>query len=274
MPGDARGRLWRERVLAELSLAAAPLRDEQRSLTLTTAALGPCAAAAAARTHEEFHWDPARAARAVAVASIEHLDRLAPVDAVQAALDELAAGTSSVGRYAAELTPGGRSQLVRRCLELVVPVAARPRTTFRFARVNFNVGHRGLVELKAVADLRRVPPERLEFGLLRVSADSAEALEFLALVATASASQAPVVVRGYRPALGDWCTVEVTDELLDGALTAVMARVAELVGDLVGVDAPPTPGPQCRYCPVAPDCPSGTSHLAGPRRVGGLPVGE
>jgi hypothetical protein len=269
---------WETLIQSRLAPVVAPLVDAGVARArLSAHHLGECASRAVADHDGEFTWSPARAARSVAVVALGSMGIRTALDAVGGALDDIAAQRDSLADFVASLTPGARSQLTRRAVEMTSALWLRrpPRAGTRFRRTAFGV-RVGSIDVSAFAEMDRLAAGRITYGLIDVRSDGVGArLGHLALMAAAKQGTAVSMVAGFNGARGEWVTREVTDNLLGTALDRLADRVSEFVGHRMGVDPLEVAGVWCRWCARRDVCASSAAMASDPdRRIGGLPVDQ
>jgi hypothetical protein len=269
---------WETMMQARLAPIVAPLVDAGTARArLNAHHLGSCPARAVADHDGEFSWSPARAARTIAVVALGSMGTRTAVEAVGVALDDLAAQRESVSDFVAALTPGARSQLTRRAVEMTSALWLRrpPRTGTRFRRTSFSV-RVGAIDVVAHSEMDRVADGRITYGLIDVRSESLDTqLGHLALLAVAKRGSAVSMVAGFHAARGVWVTRPVTEEFLDVALERLADRASEFVAHRSGVNPLEVPGAWCRWCVRHDVCVSAAAMASDPgRRIGGLPVDQ
>ena len=266
--------------VAETVDAVAPLFFGKRQL----AGVFGCEASFLHDEEQLFAWNPPMATGAVAHKAIElginwRSPDPAPAELVDAALDSLARGDSSLADWlhrCAEVERADlRSLAVSRAADFWEgwpPLSPRwhPTTESR-CRVELCDGR---IQLNGKYDLTLGSPDGQRAGKVIVDLKTGrrhthlhrEDLRFYALLETLKLGTPPRTLATYYLESAQIDVEDVTESLLEVALRRTVdgiGRYAELHGHL-GPPAEPLkrPGPPCRWCPLRDDCAEGQEFLA------------
>lgn len=298
-PPRRRAQQWRDQARAALRAAADPLPDLEWAaagaarVTLSEHVVlrtQTCPAAGAADADaDDFTWSAPKAARTLGVAALRELSArsdLTPFAAVvRAAEDDGAVGTG-LADWIAGLEEGGRTAVLQRATTVCIAVREQLR---RWppdgewggpdARLRSMTLDGRPVRLRARYDLRggrrTARTDTTHYALVDTATPESRRSESLAghvaLVATLGEGSVPSAVSLLHLRSGGRTTVEVTDAVLDEALTRCVDALAAVVSAREAVPPETRPGPACRHCRRVGDCVAGRSWLDGPgRRQGGL----
>lgn len=296
-PGDAVvdaavGRLAEgRRRLAALLPAGSEVSVDAHQVRLAAAC-----AASVIPSGKEFRWTPASAARYLGLRAVAlHLCGSTddPVEvAVEAVLDELGrgGGDRTPGPWLADLHPAARAVAcaqARRWAEQAVAwlplrlVGARslhfldddwwPRSTPDGRRSGRTLVLHGRRDLTVEVGLRRVAVTLAPGLAAAVGAADVDALCALAATLCDAKGRLVRVVR-VHPASGEVVATDVTPELLDRGVDAVLATASARAAAQAGATPSTNPGPGCTWCDRLGACSPGTAWLRRPdRRSMGLP---
>lgn len=226
---------------------------------------------------DRFEWTPARARGQVSHRAIQLLvhwrGEPTPIDLVDDALARLADTETGLGDWVAALSPGEEADLRGQAVERVTkfvecfPPLDKRSNPMTEARAQWPVA--GPIQLTAKVDLIVGRPEGRESRKViidlksgRLTHQHREDLRFYALVETLCRNVPPrrLVSFSLDSAVAD--VEEVTEGLLRSSLRRTLDAIERMV-ELRAEDRPArrTPGPSCRWCPLADGCDPGRRHL-------------
>lgn len=267
-----------EDALGPLVVAAdpLPLSVTKRDLAL----LHSCEAHYVADRRAEFAWTVPTARGSVAHKAIELLvawkGHPTPLDLVDEAMARLEADERGIGVFLQSLSEAERAELAGRANDFVatfletfpplnrrwVPVA---ESRVRAELCADNLALQGRVDLSlGKADGTTAGKVLIDLKTGRPSPIHAEDLRFYALLETLKLGVPPRLLVNYYLESGLPRREPVTEDLLWSTARRLVDAVGKLV-ELIGPAARPpttTPGPGCRWCPVAATCPDGRRFLA------------
>ncbi len=239
-----------------------------------------CEARYTAERQQPFTWTIPSARGSVAHKAIElmasHRGDPTPLDLVERAMDRLEDDERSLGDFLRQLDEGQRADLTGRANDFVTtfietfpPLERRwkpvPEYSLRALLCNDRLTLRGKADLSLgyVRNGREAGKVLIDLKTGQPSHAHLEDLRFYALVETLKLGVPPRLLVNYYLDAGAPRSEAVTEDLLWSAARRVVDGVTimvELEGP-AGREPNPTPGMNCRWCPINQQCPEGQRHL-------------
>jgi hypothetical protein len=228
---------------------------------------------------DAFTWSPAVAGGQVAHRAIQLLlnwrGEPVPADVVDEAIARLADHDSSLGDWIAGLTEADRADLKGFAVDKLIKfVECFPPLDLRAAPTTESTVRwplEGPIVLSGKVDLTIGRPAGAESRKVIIdlktgwaSPKHREDLRFYALVETLRAQVPPRKLASFYLDAGQPVVEDVTEATLLTASRRMLDAVnAEIELRVEGRTPVKRPGPSCRWCPLAVDCPEGTVYLKG-----------
>lgn len=228
---------------------------------------------------DDFTWSPANARGQVSHKAIQLMltwrGEPTPLELVDSALARLADEEKSLGNYVAGLSPADEADLrgqavdrVTKFMECFPPLDWRSRPVTESA-AQFPMT--GPILMRARVDLMIGRPQGdearkliIDFKSGRVAPRHREDLRFYALIEALRSAVPPRALATFYLDSG----VPHVEQVTEGVLRAALQRTLDGINRMIQLEVEghtPTvsPGPPCRWCPIAESCEPGQAYLRG-----------